>query len=94
VIQMEPLNIIYWTRFCLGILTGLICTVGWTFGLFTNFIEGLSMAIIIYILTYYVYKLQFFTKVKKTSKIFTTGIGTYFLTWIVAWALFFTLLTR
>jgi hypothetical protein len=36
--------------------------------------------------------MQFFTKVKKTSKIFTTGIGTYFLTWIVAWALFFTLM--
>ncbi|RLI47050.1 hypothetical protein DRO69_01710 [Candidatus Bathyarchaeota archaeon] len=91
---MKPLSIIYWTRVCLGILTGLICGVGSSLvaGLFSSFPEGLSLAIIIYILTYYVYKLLFFAKVKKPSKIFTTGIGAYFLTWIVAWGVFFTLL--
>ncbi len=93
VMQLRRLNIIYWTRVCLGILAGLICAVGWTLaGLFSNFMEGLSMAIIIYVITYYVYKLLFITKVKKPSKVVTTGIGAYFFTWIVAWALFFTLM--
>ncbi|NIR86613.1 hypothetical protein GWO13_03195 [Candidatus Bathyarchaeota archaeon] len=50
------------------------------------------MAIIVYILTHYVIKWQFVTKVEKSSKVFTTGIGAYFLTWIVTWTLFFTLL--
>jgi len=90
---LKPLNIIYWTRVCFGILAGLICAVGWTLaGLFGNFMEGISIAIIIYIITYYVYKLRFIAKVEKTSKIFTTGIGAYFLTWAVAWGLFFTLM--
>jgi len=89
---LKPLTIIYWTRFCFGILTGLICTVGWAFGLFNSFLEGLSMAIIIYVITYYVYKLLFITKVEKPSKLVTTGIGAYFLTWIASWALFFTLM--
>jgi len=89
---MKPLNIIYWSRVCSGILTGVICTVGQAFGFFGNLIEGISMAIIIYILTYYVYKLLFITKVEKPSKIFTTGIGAYFLTWIVTWVLFSTLM--
>ena len=91
--QLKPLNIIYWSRVCSGILTGLICTVGWALAsLFGNLIEGLSMAIIIYIITYYVHKLLFITKVEKPSKIFTTGIGAYFLTWIVTWVLFSTLM--
>jgi len=90
---LKPLNIIYWSRVCSGILAGVICTVGWALaGLFGNFIEGLSMAIIIYILTYYVYKLLFITKVEKSSKVLFTGIGAYFLTWIVAWVLFSTLM--
>jgi len=50
------------------------------------------MAIIIYVITYYVYKLLFITKVEKSSKLVTTGIGAYFLTWIASWALFFTLM--
>jgi hypothetical protein len=91
---LKPLSIIYWTRVCLGILTGLICGVGGTLvvGLFSSFPEGLFFAMSVYILTYYVYKLLFITKVEKPSKIVTTGIGAYFLTWIVAWGLFFTLL--
>lgn len=50
------------------------------------------MAIIVYILTHYVLKWQFIAKVEKPSKVFTTGVGAYFLAWIVAWGLFFTLL--
>jgi len=90
---LKPLSIIYWSRVCFGILAALICAVGWaSAGLFDSFLGGLSMAMIVYILTHYVLKWQFIAKVEKPSKVFTTGIGAYFFTWIVAWVLFFTLL--
>jgi len=91
--KLKPLSIVYWSRVCFGILAALICALGWSSArLFDSFLGGLSMAIIVYILTHYVLKWQFVTKVEKPSKVFTTGIGTYFVTWIVAWTLFFTLL--
>ena len=35
--------------------------------------------------------MKFITKVEKPSKLFTTGIGAYFLTWIVSWILILSL---
>lgn len=55
--------------------------------------NGISIALIVYIVSYYVYKALFVTKVEKPSKILSTGIGAYFLTWIVMLALFITLLS-
>lgn len=91
---MKPLSIVYWSRVCFGIVAALICAVGsWASAeLFNSFLQGLSMAIIVYILTHYVLKWQFIAKVEKASKLFTTGIGAYFFTWVVTWILFFTLL--
>ncbi len=51
----------------------------------------MSVAILVYIIAYYILKWQFMTKVEKPSKVFTMGIGAYFLTWIVAWGLLYTL---
>jgi len=88
---MKPLTTIYWTRVLLGVVTALICAllsapqIG--FGLF----NGVTIALLVYIITYYVYKPLFLTKVEKPSKIFTTGVGAYFLIWIVMWTLFNTL---
>jgi len=89
---MKTLTVIYWTRVLLGILAGLICA-------FLNellggisILNGISIALLVYIISYYVYKPLFLPKVEKPSKIFTTGVGAYFLSWIVMFALFFTLL--
>ncbi len=92
--ELKPLTIVYWSRVGFGIVAALVCAVGsWASAeLFSKLLQGLSMAIIVYILTYYVLKWQFIGKVEKSSKVFTTGIGAYFLTWIVTWTLFFTLL--
>jgi hypothetical protein len=89
---METLTLIYWSRVCLGIGTALLCTLlnvlsGGSLGFFDN----LSLAILVYIVTYYIYKWRFFALVVKPSKIATTGIGAYFITWIVALGLFYTL---
>ncbi len=55
-------------------------------------LNGISIALLVYIISYYVYKAMFVAKVEKQSKIFTTGVGAYFLSWLVMWVLFFTLL--
>lgn len=91
---MKPLTVIYWTRVLLGAVAALICTFLSTFSreISFNFLNGLSIALLVYIITYYVYKYLFIVKVEKPSKIFFTGVGAYFMTWIVAWILLFTLL--
>jgi len=90
--QMQPLTIIYWSRVLLGMGASLMCV---SLNILTTemgFFTGLSVAMLFYILTYYIiYKRFFITKVEKPTKIFMTGIGAYFITWIVAWTLFYTL---
>jgi hypothetical protein len=90
---METLNLIYWYRVGSGVAAALLCVLGWalTGTLFTSIIQGISMALIFYIITYYILKMKFITKVEKTSKLFTQGIGSYFLTWIVSWVLIISL---
>jgi len=84
---LKPLSVIYWTRVCLGIVAGALCVV---FG-FNNFLNGLSLGMLFYVITNYFLKQLFIAKVEKSSKVFTTGIGAYFLTWIVAWIVFYSL---
>ena len=57
-----------------------------------NFTTGFSIALIIYLTSYYVIKLKFMNKVEKPRKLITTGIGIYFLSWIVFWALLYTII--
>jgi len=88
---MKPTTIIYWTRAFLGVISALI-SVLLSFVADVSFLNGVSIALFIYIITYYIYKPLFINKMEKTSKIFTTGVGAYFLSWIVAWTIFYTLI--
>jgi len=92
--KMKPLPVIYWTRVLLGVVAALICTLLSSPEIGFNILNGISIALLVYIITYYVYKNLFVTKVEKPSKIFTTGVGAYFLSWIVMWALFYTILYK
>ncbi len=84
---MKPLSVIYWTKVCLGIVAGALCVaIG-----FNNFLYGLFLSIYFYIITHYILKQLFIAKVKESSKVLKTGIGAYFLTWIVAWIVFYSL---
>ncbi len=95
---MKPLESIYWIRLVLGVVAALL-SIG--YGIATNTISsvptfdtllnGASLAIILYIGSYYYVKFRYQSKVQKTSKIFTAGIGIYFLGWIVVWVLLYTL---
>ncbi len=88
---MKPLSFIYWSRAGLGIGTALLCVLlnilSPEFSLYSN----ISVALLVYLVAYYIYKWRFIASVEKPSKIVTTGIGAYFLTWIVALGLFYTL---
>jgi hypothetical protein len=91
-LKLKPLSVIYWSRAGFGILAALICLLLRIDKYAYPLTSGISMGLIIYILTYYILKWKFMAKVEKPTKVFTTGIGAYFLTWIVAWTLLTTLM--
>lgn len=88
---MNPLNVIYWTRFLLGIVAALTSALLSSAIREFSLLNGISIALLVYIITYYVYKAMFLAKVEKASKIFTTGVGIYFLSWLVVWVLLYTI---
>jgi len=95
VVELKPLNIIYWSRVGFGVVAALICVLLIDVKEATNpLISGMSIGILVYIISYYILKWRFMAKVENPSKVFTMGIGAYFLTWIVAWGLFYTLMSH
>jgi PKD repeat protein len=87
---VKTLNVIYVLRGVLGIIAALITTFVIDLRVGDPLISGVSIGILFYIITYYILKWQFLNKVEKPSKIFTMGIGAYFLTFILCWTLFVT----
>ncbi len=98
---MRPLETIYWLRLALGITAAIICigyglatdTISNTNFTFNTLMTGISLALVTYLASYYVIKLKFINKIEKPQKIVTTGIGIYFVSWIVFWSLLYTLIT-
>jgi hypothetical protein len=99
---MKALTTVYWLRVAFGILAALLC-IG--YGIATNTItndvskfsltmllNGISVSLVVYLLSYYVIKAIFITKVEKPQKLFTMGIGIYFLAWMVFWILLYTII--
>jgi uncharacterized membrane-anchored protein len=97
---MTIIEKIYWMRLILGIVAALastgytqaiggVSTVGGDISVLLN---GLSMAIIVYVISYYIMKFKLASKVDKPQKIFTTGVGIYFLSWLVFWILLYTII--
>lgn len=101
--MMKTLEILYWVRLALGITAALLCTV---YGLATNtvsitnitintFINGLSIALIIYIISYFIIKrITFTSEMDSPRKLVTTGIGIYIISWIVFWTLLYTIIAE
>lgn len=97
---MKPLQVVYCLRIVLGVVAALLCTgyviavgaVSTTdFGI-NIFMNGLSIAILTYIVSYYLMKGKFIVQVEKPQKVFTMGIGIYFISWLVFWVLLYTML--
>jgi len=104
---MRPVVKIYWIKLLLGIVAALACA-GYMIvanevpqvkpspepfpGNSSLFFNSVSIAIIVYIVSYYLLKHQFVAVMQKPQKIMTTGIGAYMLSWIVSWVLLYTIL--
>ena len=99
---MKPLVKIYLIRIMLGVVAAFIC-IGYNFATntisnnpdvftFNTLTNGISLALITYLVSYYALKRIFFYQVEKPQKIFTMGIGIYFITWLVFWILLYTLI--
>lgn len=92
---VKPLVMIYWARLGLGIVSASLSTLLALLSnelSYTTFLNGITIALAIYLLSYYVLKAKFRAQVEKQSKIMKTGIGIYFFTWIVFMILFYTIL--
>ncbi|UCE29848.1 MAG: PKD domain-containing protein [Candidatus Bathyarchaeota archaeon] len=85
---MKPLSVVYSIRICLGVVAAALCILLRLDTLWYNILLGISF----YILTYYFLKHFFGPKVEDPSKITTMGVGAYFLTFALAFGLFFTLM--
>ncbi len=80
---------LYWTRISFGVLGGFAAE-----NIFRlDYIDGFLLAILLYLVTYYIARFALFRKVPtdKLSKIYTTGIGGFTMLFIFTWLLLFTL---
>ena len=97
---MKTLETIYWLRLALGITVAVICvgyglatgTISTTNFTFNTFLNGISIALVIFLISYYIIKSKFSYKVEKPRKLLTTGIGIYFISWLVFWILLYTII--
>ena len=88
--KLKTLNVIYCSRIGFGILAALVAALVVDLKVGDPLINGITIGLAVYILTYYLLKLRFINKVEKPTKILTMGIGAYFLTFIFCWVLFIT----
>jgi hypothetical protein len=92
---VKPLVQIYWIRLALSIVAA---TVGAVLATMQNeadlytFVNGVTIALLIYLLSYYALKAKFMNKVEKQSKILSMGIFMYFMAWAVFFILFYSIL--
>ena len=91
---MTPITQLYWIRVVLGIIAGAISAVI-VFLLktpndITSLVNGFTVALILYLVTYYILKASFKDKVEKQGKILSTAIAMYFFAWLCFFVLFYT----
>lgn len=96
---MKPSESLYWIRAGLGaVVGGLTALYDYVVNIpqastdLNDLFTGLAFAFIFFIITYYILKIRYLNKFEKRSKLITTGIGTYFLLWIVVWVLLHTII--
>lgn len=94
---MTPVVQLYWIRVVLGVLAGAVSAAfAWYANLplndLSSLIDSFTIALLVYLVSYYPLKAIFAKKIEKQSKILSTGIIMYFFAWIPFFVLFFTLL--
>ncbi len=92
---MTPGVQLYWIRVVLGIVAGAITAFLALLGSMTDIstlVNSVTVALLIYFITYYILRAIYKDKVEKQSKILSTGIGIYFFSWVMFFVLFYTLI--
>lgn len=91
---MTPIVKLYWLRVVLaivaGLITGLAAVYLYPASDYTPLLNSITIALAIYIISYYVLKGRLKDKIAQQSKILSTAIGMYFFTWITCFVLFYT----
>jgi uncharacterized membrane protein YcaP (DUF421 family) len=86
---------IYWIRVALSIVMAAISAIVATLfdaSSFNTFLNCVIIALLGYLLSYYMLKAKFYNKVEKQSKIVTQAIFMYFIAWAVFVILFYSIL--
>jgi len=92
---VKTLVLIYWTRLALGIVAALISALLATMqsaSSLNTFLNAITIALLVYIISYYALKVKFHNKVEKQSKIMSMGIGIYFISWAVFFILSYSII--
>ena len=90
---MTPVVQLYWLRVVLGLVAGVITGGLATFGSIsdtTTLVNSITLALLIYFVTYYILRGFYKNKIEKQSKILSTAIGMYFFSWLTFFVLFYT----
>ena len=90
---MTPVVQLYWLRVVSGIIAGAITGALATFGSLsdiTTLVNSITVALLIYFVTYYILRGFYKNKIEKQSKILSTAIGMYFFSWLSFFVLFYT----
>lgn len=91
---MTPVVQLYCIRIVLGIVAAaLSAVVAFLLGNaaeISSFVNSLTVALLVYLLSYYILRATYKNKIEKQSKIMTTAIGMYFFTWITFFILIYT----
>ena len=91
---MTPLVQLYWIRVVLGVVAGALSA---ALALYmplndlSTLIDSFTIALLVYLVSYYPLRAVFTKKIDKQSKILSTGIIMYFFAWLPCFVLFFTL---
>jgi len=92
---MTPVVQLYWIRVSLGVVAGALsalAALAMSLTDLTTLVDSFTIALLIYLVSYYPLRAVFQKKIEKSSKILSTGIIMYFFTWLPFYVLFFTLL--
>jgi len=91
---MTPVVQLYWIRVVLGVIAGAISAALALYlplGDLSSLIDSFTIALMVYLVSYYPLKAIYEPKVDKQSKILSTGVLMYFFAWLPFFVLFFTL---
>jgi PKD repeat protein len=88
--KLKTLNVIYCMRIGFGALAALVAALVVNLKVGAPIMNGITVGLAVYLLSYYVLKWLFMNKVEKPTKILTMGVGAYALTFAFCWVLFVT----